>query len=127
MARAGESWMHELMAACQEISWDDVEALRSCGDLLVTNAPAKIDAEAPAPPISADDEAPEKIPGAVLEALRKTCGIDDMGVILDIASRLTLAERQEQISLASEEPKQKRVKRFINPHFLKQRSEELYS
>ena len=60
MARAGESWMHELMAACQEISWDDVEALRSCGDLLVTNAPAKIDAEAPAPPISADDEAPEK-------------------------------------------------------------------
>ena len=60
LARAGESWMHELMAACQEISWDDVEALRSCGDLFATNAPAKIDAEAPAPPISADDETPEK-------------------------------------------------------------------
>ena len=123
LARAGESWMHELMALCQEISWEDVEALRSCGDLLGTNIPEKIDPEAPAPPICADDETPEKIPGAVLEALRKTCGIDDMGVILDIASRLTLAERQEQISLAADELEPKRVKLFVNMHYLKQRNQ----
>ena len=121
--RAGETWMHDMMCACQEITEEDVRALRSCGEALVQHRPEQGDPEAPAVPITVDDDddAPEKLPAALLKALEQTLSIRDQGIIMDIASRLSPAERQEQIDLAARVTPQPKIRKLYNPQLLSDR------
>ena len=76
ISRAKERWFQEMLAACQEITWEDVDGIHRLGEVFVSEASATQSADAPAvAKVSEDKGAPARkyandVPQELIDALK---------------------------------------------------------
>ena len=131
MARIRVPWMLDLMAACQEIGWGDVEVLCAEGALVPEAAVAEASAD---PALVTEAAVAEPSLGThqadkMLQALAWATGLKDHSILVGLAGALPHAVLEEQTlayqaSLAvAEAPKtaSEAPKIMVYPHLLKSR------
>ena len=123
-----EPWLHDLLARAQEISWEAVEAYRTCGAGPCLVAVADDDA-GPADEVVETQGKPSTVVSSALEAaLQWSTGLRDPGTLALVAQALPPAVREEQVrehTAAKERPAApagtEGAKRVVYPHMLKDR------
>ena len=97
IARIGEPWMHDVMAACQELRFEDVELYRS-GDAEVTVSIVVPTAPAPAVAVLAAVQSlqPDQ---ETFAAMRWVSKLDDDVCVLGLIRSLPTGVLEEQVSL----------------------------
>ena len=97
MERVREPWMQDIMQACQEISADDLEAYRSCGEASRGHAWAACAIV----PVEAGESQSQnkggKVTEELLEALAWSTGVKDTALLVSVAADLSDVLRDEQL------------------------------
>ena len=97
MERVREPWMQDIMQACQEISAEDLEAYRSCGEASRGHAWAACAIV----PVEAGESQSQnkggKVTEELLEALAWSTGVKDTGLLVSVAADLSDVLRDEQL------------------------------
>ena len=99
LERIEEPWMHDIMASCQELEWDDLKLLRSCA----TNVPPKpiatpsaVAAAIADSPVVAEVAKPDE---ETFEAMRWASKLADEHCILELIEALPKKVVEEQVML----------------------------
>ena len=95
--RLKEQWMQEVMVSCQEVTREEVEAYRSCGQLPEESLAVVQQEEEEGQEAGEHTERAGKPGPELLEALAWSTKVKDKGVLLSIAVDLSPAVREEQI------------------------------
>ena len=140
MSRHNQPWLHDMLVLTQELTAEQVQKFRESegdhddswledpggggsggGGAGDAGGPAQTAVAVTPPP------ALKNVPG-ILEALKWSCGVEDLGVLMSIADKLPVLVQGEQVAahqesqLAPKAPKRAAPeKRRINPHMLRDR------
>ena len=132
IARIQQRWFQEVMAACQEVTWEAVKQfheLEQCVSEGQLVAPSVV---APAVAVAAEDIralAPQAVCEELLKAVAWHADLQDEGVQLVVAEALAPAEREALLlQYKNRDTSDKRVTRrsckvMVHPHFLQSRME----
>ena len=134
LSRAKERWFQEVLAACQELTWDDVDEIHRLGEVFVSEAPAAQSSDAPAVAEGSEDEGPpartyaNDVSQELIDALKWMTSVTDESVLLTIAEELAEVERDEQVRAyrerdAEKKPNSSKSRALIHPSLMKSRAQ----